>query len=80
MLKHTNCEREVGGFSLSPGPPPTFVRGGVMPEARDLVFFYNGVELTDESVENVPAEFPLPYCIFLSDEPRGGPNPRSTQH
>jgi hypothetical protein len=51
-----------------------------MPEARDLVFFYNGVELTDESVENVPAEFPLPYCIFLSDEPRGGPNPRSTQH
>jgi hypothetical protein len=31
-----------------------------MSEARDLVFFYNGVEMTDESVENVPAEFPVP--------------------
>jgi hypothetical protein len=31
-----------------------------MSEARDLVFFYNGVELTDESVENVPAELDLP--------------------
>jgi hypothetical protein len=31
-----------------------------MSEARDLFFLYNGVELTDESVENVPAELPLP--------------------
>jgi hypothetical protein len=31
-----------------------------MSEARDLVFLCNGVELTDESVENVPAELPLP--------------------
>jgi hypothetical protein len=31
-----------------------------MSEARDLVFFYNGVEMTDESVENVPVALPLP--------------------
>jgi hypothetical protein len=31
-----------------------------MSEARDLVFLCNGVELTDESVENVPAELPRP--------------------
>jgi hypothetical protein len=28
--------------------------------SRDLVFFCNGLEMTDESVENVPAEFPVP--------------------
>jgi hypothetical protein len=31
-----------------------------MSEARDLVFLYDGVEITDESVENVLAEFPVP--------------------
>jgi hypothetical protein len=31
-----------------------------MSEARDLVFFYNGVEMTDESIENVPVALPLP--------------------
>jgi hypothetical protein len=31
-----------------------------MSGARDLVFFFNGVELTGERVENVPAEFPVP--------------------
>ena len=34
--------------------------GAVMSGARDLVFFFNGVELTGERVENVPAEFPVP--------------------
>jgi hypothetical protein len=34
--------------------------GVVMSEARDLAFFFNGVEMTDESVENVLAEFPIP--------------------
>jgi hypothetical protein len=33
---------------------------GVMPEAWDLVFFYNGVEMPDKSVENIPAEHPVP--------------------
>jgi hypothetical protein len=35
-----------------------------MSEVRDLVFFYNGVEMTDECVENIPAEFPLPATSF----------------
>ena len=41
-----------------------------MSGARDLVFFFNGVELTDESVENVPAEFPVP--VEGSTMRRGG--------
>ncbi len=31
-----------------------------MSEARDLVFFYNGVEATDETIVNVPVDLPLP--------------------
>jgi hypothetical protein len=41
-----------------------------MSGARDLVFFFNGVELTDESVENVPAEFHVP--VKGSTMRRGG--------
>ena len=41
-----------------------------MSGARDLVFFFNGVELTDESVENVPAEFSVP--VKGSTMRRGG--------
>ena len=31
-----------------------------MEAKRDLVFLYNGVEMTDETVLNVPVELPLP--------------------
>ena len=31
-----------------------------MSEARDLVFFYNGIEAADETILNLPVDQPLP--------------------
>jgi hypothetical protein len=51
-----------------PGTPPIFLRGGEMSKARDLVFFYNGVEATDETIANVPYTWPAAF----RDARRGG--------